>query len=78
MKRRNQVGAEGGYVVGTDDEPVPPAVSLWQEEVHKPGIYDMEFDTSLLSPLECTEQIRRRLAEGPPGSAFRRLSELAR
>ncbi len=75
MKRRSQAGPGGGYVVGTDDEPVPPPVVLWQEEVHKPGIYDMEVDTSLLSPQECAEQIRTRLAEGPQGTAFRQLSQ---
>ena len=75
MKRRNQAGRERGYVVGTDDEPVPPPVILWQQEVHKPGIYDMEFDTSLLSPQLCAEQIRTRLAEGPPGTAFRQLAQ---
>ena len=77
MKRRNQAGPEGGYVVGTDDEPVPPPVVLWQEEVHKPGIYDLEVDTSLLSAKDCAEEIRQRLAEGPPGTAFQQLAERA-
>jgi chloramphenicol 3-O phosphotransferase len=75
MKRRNQAGREGGYVAGTDDDPVPPPVALWQEEVHKPGIYDLEVDTSLLSPQGCAEVIRQRLAEGPPGTAFQQLAE---
>ena len=74
MKRRSQAGREGGYIVGTDYEPVPEPVVLWQEEVHKPGIYDLEVDTSLLSPQECAEEIRRRLVEGPPGTAFRQLA----
>lgn len=75
MKRRNQAGREGGYVVGTDDQPVPPPVVLWQEEVHKPGIYDLEVDTSLLSPQDCAQEIRQRLAEGPPGTVFQQLAE---
>jgi chloramphenicol 3-O phosphotransferase len=75
MKRRNQTGHEGGYVVGTDSEPVPPPVVLWQEEVHKPGIYDLEVDTSLLSPEDCAEKIRQRLADGPTGTAFQQLAE---
>jgi chloramphenicol 3-O phosphotransferase len=53
-----------------------PAVLLWQEEVHNPGIYDMEVDTSVLSPEECADAIRARLAEGPPGTAFARLGAL--
>ncbi len=74
MKRRNQAGRKGGYVAGTDDEPVPPPVVLWQEEVHKPGVYDLEVNTSLLSPQDCAEEIRQRLAEGPPGTAFQQLA----
>ncbi len=69
MKRRNE-SPPGRYVGGSPDEPVPPPVLLWQEEVHKPGIYDLEVDTSLLRPEECADRIRTRLAEGPPGTAF--------
>ncbi|MEX2246280.1 MAG: chloramphenicol phosphotransferase [Dehalococcoidia bacterium] len=75
MRRRNEAGPGRGYAGGTPDQPVPPPVLLWQEEVHKPGIYDLEVDTSLLSPQDCAEAIRRRLADGPPPSAF---SQLAR
>ena len=75
MKRRTQAGREDRYVVGTDDEPVPPPVALWQEEVHKPGVYDLEVDTSLQSPQDCAKKIRQRLAEGPPGTAFQQLAE---
>ena len=56
-------------------KPIPPPALLWQEEVHKPGIYDLEVDTSLLSPEECAGMIRRRLDEGPPPSAFQQLAE---
>ncbi len=78
MKRRDRAGLEAGYAVSTADEPVPPPVVLWQEEVHKPGLYDLEFDTSRLSSEQCAEQIRTRLAEGPPGTAFRQLARAAR
>ena len=73
MKRRNE-SQPGRYVVGSPDVPVPPPVHLWQEEVHKPGIYDLEVDTSLLSPEEGAEVIRRRLEDGPPPSAFQQLA----
>jgi chloramphenicol 3-O phosphotransferase len=66
MTRRNESGGPDG--------PVPTPVLLWREEVHKPGIYDLEVDTSLLSPRDCAEVIRRRLAEGPPGTAFQKLA----
>ncbi len=77
MRRRNEAGPGRGYVVGTLDEPIPPPVRLWQEEVHKPGIYDLEVDTSLLSPQDCADEIRKRLAEGPPGTAFQQLAKQA-
>jgi chloramphenicol 3-O phosphotransferase len=76
MERRNagQLGREGVYAVGSADEPVPVPVRRWQREVHIPGNYDLEVDTSLLSPTECAEAIRRRLADGPPLSAFPQLA----
>ena len=54
--------------------PTTPPVRLWQEEVHNPAIYDLEVDTSLLSPEECAATIRERLDDGPPPSAFRQLA----
>jgi chloramphenicol 3-O phosphotransferase len=77
MERRNagQVGREGEYAIGSTAEPIPPPVLRWQNAVHVPGIYDVEVDTSVQSPEECAAAIRRRLAEGPPPSAFRRLAE---
>jgi chloramphenicol 3-O phosphotransferase len=77
MQRRNagQVGREGEYAVGSKVEPIPVPVERWQREVHIPGIYDIEVDTSLLSPEECAAVIRKRLDDGPPPSAFRRLAE---
>jgi chloramphenicol 3-O phosphotransferase len=76
MERRNagQPGREGQYAIGSEAEPIPRPVRRWQREVHIPGIYDLEVDTSLLTPEECAEAIRRRLEDGPPASAFRRLA----
>ena len=76
MKRRNE-SPPGRYVVASPDDPVPAPVRLWQEEVHKPGIYDLEVDTSVLSPQDCADVIRTRLAGGPPGTAFPQLAERA-
>lgn len=73
-RRAGQVGREGMYAVGSSDEQIPPPVRHWQREVHLPGIYDLEVDTSLLSPTECAEAIRRRLAGGPAPTAFARLA----
>ncbi|HEX3722950.1 MAG TPA: hypothetical protein VHV31_09175, partial [Nitrolancea sp.] len=76
MERRNagQVGREGAYAVGSADESVPAPVQRWQRDIHLPGIYDLEVDTSMLSPEACAEAIRQRLSNGPPPSAFRRLA----
>jgi chloramphenicol 3-O phosphotransferase len=77
MQRRNagQVGRENVYAIGSEAEPIPRPVALWQQAVHIPGIYDLEVDTSLLTPADCAAVIRRRLTDGPPPSAFRRLAE---
>lgn len=75
MQRRkaDQPGREGMYATGSAENPIPTPVRLWQRRVHDPGIYDLELDTSVLSPEECADAIRRRL-QGPPPSAFRQLA----
>ena len=77
MERRlvSQPGREGHYLVGTPDEPIPAPVQRWQDEVHIPGIYDLEVDTSLLTPQQCAAAIRKRLEDGPPPTAFHQLAE---
>ncbi|MBN3946728.1 MAG: chloramphenicol phosphotransferase [Nostoc sp. NMS7] len=74
MKRRQNTEWN---VVSAADSPVPPPVELWQREVHIPGIYDLEVDTSLLSPGVCAEVIRQHLANSPVPSAFQRLAALS-
>jgi chloramphenicol 3-O phosphotransferase len=54
----------------SDGLPVPAPVRRWQVEVHRPGIYDLEIDTSTLSPEQSAALIRARLRDGPPGTAF--------
>ena len=80
MERRNrgQAGREGQYVAGSVADDVPPPVIAWQDAVHIPGSYDLEVDTSLLSPEECALAIRRALDEGvEPPFAFQRLAATA-
>ena len=74
MKRRQNTEWN---VVSAADSPVPPPVELWLREVHIPGIYDLEVDTSLLSPGVCAEVIRQHLANSPVPSAFQRLAALS-
>ena len=73
MDRRRATG--GGD--GSSAEMPEPGVVRWQREVHRPGIYDLEVDTSLLSPTECAAAIRQRLDEGPPPTALRQLAALS-
>lgn len=77
MERRNagQAGREGEYLTGSAGGAIPAPILRWQHDVHIPGIYDLELDTSMLSPMECAAAIRRHLDEGPTPSAFRRLAE---
>jgi chloramphenicol 3-O phosphotransferase len=70
MARRSATG----WSSGQDDEAVLARVRRWQEAVHHPGVYDVEVDTSVLSPAACAEAIRRRLADGPVATAIERLA----
>ena len=66
MQRRiaGQPGREGQYLIGTADQPIPAPVRRWQREVHMPGVYDLEVDTSDLTPEQCADAIRGRLDDG--------------
>ena len=70
-RRRATWGGAGYNAGGTVRDPV----TLWHEAVHIPGIYDLEVDTSVLSPEECADLIAGRLAQGPRPAAFQRLAE---
>jgi len=78
MQRRARVhpGREASYLTGTEEEPIPAPVLRWQIEVHRPGLYDLEIDTSVLSPAQCAAAIRDRLA-GPEPTALARLAGTA-
>jgi chloramphenicol 3-O phosphotransferase len=53
------------------------AVQRWQIEVHRGLVYDLELDTSILTPVESAELIAARVVIGPPGAAFGRLAQLS-
>ncbi|WP_333198484.1 phosphotransferase-like protein [Microcoleus sp. S28C3] len=73
MERRRNTGRMPESSV---DSPVPPPVRLWQHEVHIPGIYDLEIDTSTSSPSECVPMIRQHLEYAPAPSASERLATM--
>jgi chloramphenicol 3-O phosphotransferase len=75
MERRGgETGRGEGHWASPPDGTVPEPVLRWQREVHRPGIYDLEVDTSAMTPAQCAEAVRRRVRDGPPPSAFRRLA----
>lgn len=71
MERRKATGWQLGDL---QDGKIPVPVLLWQQEVHKPGIYDLEVDTSQLSSETCAIAIRKRLENGVGGAAIRQLA----
>ncbi|TGQ72695.1 MAG: chloramphenicol phosphotransferase [Mesorhizobium sp.] len=76
MERRAASEPGRGYVTASPGDPVPSPVRLWQEEVLLPGLYDLEVDTSLLTPGGCADAIRKRLSDGSNRpTAFERLSQ---
>ena len=44
--------------------------------VHSHGIYDLEVDTSTLTPVEAANQIKNRLQNGPAPDALQRLRKI--
>ncbi len=75
-RARGHPGREGYYVTGSDEEPVPDPVLRWQVEVHRPGLYDLEIDTSVLTPAQCAGAIRARL-DGSEPTALAQLADTA-
>ncbi len=78
MQRRNagQPGREGDYLTGSPADPIPDSVRRWQVEVHTPGVYDLEVDTSRLTPTQCAALVLERLRlEGSGQTAFEHLAQ---
>jgi chloramphenicol 3-O phosphotransferase len=72
MERR-AAAPVGTYAVAGKDGSIPSPVLRRQEQVHVPGVYDLEVDTSVLTPEECAEAILERLDAGS-FTAFHRLA----
>jgi chloramphenicol 3-O phosphotransferase len=58
----------------TANEELVLAVDRWQREVHALGGYDLELDTSQLTPTHCAQLIDARLAQAEPRTAFGRFA----
>lgn len=55
MARRN--ATDSGYAQSSPDNPIPEPVRRWQDAVHQDRAYDLEVDTSVMSPEECARGI---------------------
>ena len=58
------------------DGSIPEPVRKYQRFIHRPGIYDLEVDTSRLSPEACADLIRTHLDQGPRPTALSRLAAM--
>jgi chloramphenicol 3-O phosphotransferase len=75
IMERRQLATPGTYATVADDGSVPTPVLRWQRDVHVPGLYDLEVDTSVLSPEQGADAIRRRLEDGTSPTAFAQLAD---
>lgn len=73
IKRRQQTGWHKGDLTPERLR----FVRLWQQEVHRLGIYDLEVDTSLQTPAACANAIRKHLEAGLSMTACQKLASLA-
>jgi chloramphenicol 3-O phosphotransferase len=71
IERRKATGWDSNAV---PDPSLMRRVAMWEREVHSPGLYDMEVNTSTMTTVECAEAIRQRLENGPNPSAFATLA----
>jgi chloramphenicol 3-O phosphotransferase len=60
------------------DGSIPDPVLRFQRLVHVPGMYDLEVDTSQLSPAECADAIGTHLQTGPAPTVLEALASTAR
>ncbi len=49
-------------------------VERWERAVHRPGVYDLRLDTSLVAPKECAVAILRHIESASP-AAFPQLAD---
>jgi chloramphenicol 3-O phosphotransferase len=70
---RRDAGEPGRYLTSGPGGEIPGPVLRWQRHVHEPGVYDLEIDTSAVTPRDAAALIATRLA-GPPPEAFRRIA----
>jgi chloramphenicol 3-O phosphotransferase len=73
--QRRRAAEPGRYLTSAEGEPIPEPLLRWHREVHGGWAYDVELDTSQLTPAECATAIEDRLRREPSPSAFAQLRE---
>ena len=73
IQKRRRAAETDRYVTSNEDEPVPQPVLRWQQAVHGGWAYDLELDTSELSPEQCAAVIQNRLRSEPAPYALAQL-----
>lgn len=53
---------------------IPEPALRWQDAVQEPGIYDLEVDTSSMTPAECVDAIRAASRAVRLSAALRRFA----
>jgi chloramphenicol 3-O phosphotransferase len=74
VMERRRAAEPGQYAAAAVGEPIPTPILLWQREVHGDWTYDLELDTSRLTPSECAAAIARRLGDPDALTAFAKLA----
>jgi chloramphenicol 3-O phosphotransferase len=69
MARRNADSQGGYYETGS----VPPLTVTRWDAVHNPGVYDLEVDTSQITPEQAAGKMARLIQTWPVPTAFERL-----
>jgi chloramphenicol 3-O phosphotransferase len=68
---------EGPYALSGPAGSVPASVVRWQDEVHRGKSYDVEVDTSRLSPGQCADVIRKFLEQNEAAAfSFERMASI--
>ena len=63
---RREAAGPGRYLGRDPDGSIPVPVLRFEQAIHDPGRYDLEVDTSRLSPEECAAAILAELGDGHP------------
>ena len=64
---------DGSYLLFVSNRPSEPGGQPL-DAVHAGKVYDLELDTSALTPEQCAERIARALADPPSPAALRRMT----